>query len=280
MKFSIWITINIFFFVYGVCQGGTMREKLNSYERISEVPQTAWEKLAQKKIYFGHQSVGFNIMQGVQDLLKDNPQIKLSIIETADKAKITNGFFAHSRVGENRDPKSKISDFVTFNERGIGNHVDIAFFKLCMVDFSTRTDVDDLFSAYRDSMSYLKVTFPKTIFMHITVPVTTDPPGLKKILFKLRILLKKVQGEPVYDISSRTKFNEYLREAYKGKAPFWDLAEIEATFPDGKLSTITVDGRKYLSLVPEYTYDGGHLNAAGRKMVAEKLLLFLVSQAK
>jgi lysophospholipase L1-like esterase len=30
-----------------------------------------------------------------------------------------------------------------------------------------------------------------------------------------------------------------------------------------------------MSLCPEYTEDGGHLNAVGRKTVAEQLLVFL-----
>jgi len=33
------------------------------------------EKLSQKKIYFGHQSVGFNIIDGIKDIMKENPQI-------------------------------------------------------------------------------------------------------------------------------------------------------------------------------------------------------------
>jgi len=265
-------------FLMGASNGGVMNKADNTYNRISDVPAAAWEGLTQKKIYFGHQSVGYNIMEGINDLLKEYPQIKVNIIETTDKTKFHKGIFAHSRVGQNRDPESKIKDFVTFMEQGIGNHADIAFFKLCMVDFDTQTDADRLFSIYKNSMSYLEKSFPNTTFIHMTVPVTTDPPGLKKYIFKLRLIIKRIKGKPVYDIRSRTKFNEYLREAYRGKAPFFDLAEIEATFPDGKLSTITMDGKKHLSLVPEYTYDGGHLNATGRKRVAAKLLLFIESQ--
>ena len=60
-----------------------MSEKNISYDTIKDVPASIWEKLSQKKIYFGHQSVGFNIMDGVQDLMKEHPAIKLNIVETS-----------------------------------------------------------------------------------------------------------------------------------------------------------------------------------------------------
>ena len=60
-------------------------------------------KTRSEKIYFGHQSVGFNIMAGVKDLMKGNPQIKLNIVETTNESDFKVGLFAHSRVGENED---------------------------------------------------------------------------------------------------------------------------------------------------------------------------------
>jgi hypothetical protein len=209
--------------------------------------------------------------------MRENPEIKLNIIETVDKNKLNSGVFAHCRVGKNKDPKSKIDEFVQFIEDGIGNHADIAFYKLCMVDFYTNTDSDKLFSDYRNSMLYIENKFQDTQFIHVTVPITTDPPGIKKWIFKLKLLIKKVIGKPIFDITTRTKFNEDLRNEYKEKALFFDLAEIESTFPNGDRCTITKGGTTTLSLVPEYTYDGGHLNKKGRKRVAEQLLLLLVS---
>ena len=51
-----------------------------------EWTQSAYETpmfkpLMDKKIYFGHQSVGFNILDGVSEILKNNPSIKLNIIK-------------------------------------------------------------------------------------------------------------------------------------------------------------------------------------------------------
>ena len=48
--------------------GGEMPEKTVQFPNIKDVPASKWENLSQKKIYFGHQSVGFNIIDGIKDL--------------------------------------------------------------------------------------------------------------------------------------------------------------------------------------------------------------------
>ena len=108
------------------CNGGEMTEKSTQFPKIKDVPESAWQKLAQKKIYFGHQSVGFNIMDGIRDLMKENPQIKLNIVEGHDPAMFNQPVFAHSRVGENTKPITKITEFQQFIENGIGAKADIA----------------------------------------------------------------------------------------------------------------------------------------------------------
>ncbi|OEU51706.1 MAG: hypothetical protein BA868_08700 [Desulfobacterales bacterium C00003106] len=67
----------IAFLLFSACNGGDMPEKTISFTALKDVPVSSWEKLAQKNIFFGHQSVGFNIMDGIKDLMKENPQIKL-----------------------------------------------------------------------------------------------------------------------------------------------------------------------------------------------------------
>ncbi|MBW2608023.1 MAG: hypothetical protein JRD05_10355 [Deltaproteobacteria bacterium] len=66
-----------------------------------------------------------------------------------------------------------------------------------------------------------------------------------------------------------------LRKEYDGKEPVFDIAKIESTFPNGTRCSFTKDGKTYYSMVPEYTYDSGHLNETGRKKVAEQLLILL-----
>ena len=79
------------------------------------------------------------------------------------------------------------------------------------------------------------------------------------------------------DNIKRNQFNELIKKEYEEKEPFFDLAKIESSYPSGERASFTKDGKVYYSLVPEYTYDSGHLNEKGRKIVAEQLLIILAS---
>jgi hypothetical protein len=57
--------------------------------------------------------------------------------------------------------------------------------------------------------------------------------------------------------------------------PVFDLAAIESTRSDGKRDAFSFQGKEYYSLAKEYTYDCGHLNETGGKMVGTALLEFL-----
>ncbi len=263
----------IIIFLSTVCFGGEMNAKQTQFLSIKEVPDSAWKQLAEKKIYFGHQSVGFNILDGVKDLMRENPQIKLNLVETKKSADFKVGVFAHSTVGENMNPQSKIDDFTKFMEKGIGKKADVAFLKFCYIDFQTGSDVQKIFNQYKNALSQLKKSHPQANFVHITVPLTSQQTGVKA-------WIKKILGKPLRGFDDNIKRNQYntmLKKEYEGRDPVFDLMEIESTFPDGTRSTFTKNGNTYYSLVQEYSDDGAHLNITGRKVAAEKLLLFLVN---
>ena len=44
------------------------------------------------------------------------------------------GIFAHSKIGKNREPASKLSEFIEIVEKGAGTGADILFMKFCYVD--------------------------------------------------------------------------------------------------------------------------------------------------
>ena len=246
-----------------------------TFPTIKDVPAEAWQKLAQKKIYFGHQSVGYNIMDGVRYIMKENPQIKLNIVETNDPARFNVPLFAHSSIGKNEDPRSKCEDFDNVIAKKIAGKVDIAFFKFCYVDIVSNTDVNKLFATYNETLLSMKEKYPTAMFVHMTVPLTVAQTGPK-------VWIKKIIGRPIggYDDNiKREQFNTLLRKEYSTKEPIFDLAGIESIFPDGTRSTLEKDSKEYPALVPVYTNDGGHLNELGRKVVAEQLLIFLATLA-
>lgn len=253
------------------CEKGTMNYKPIPVTPVTEVRESAWKRLSEKKIYFGHMSVGFNIVEGLKDVMKENPQIKLRIVETNDTTMFGMPIFAHSRNGKNHDPESKIDAFAESMERGIGNNVDIAFFKFCFVDITANTDVQKEFKYYKEKMEKLKGHYPQTIFIHVTVPVTTVQSGLKA-------WLKTLLDRPVDGYAQnirRNEFNDLLRQEYEGKAPLFDLGKIESFLEDGQSVTFAEGGKSFYAMNPAFTNDGGHLNPTGRKFVAQSLLILL-----
>ncbi len=250
------------------CTGGGMSENENYTEQkliVSDI-----EKLESSRIYFAHQSVGYNILDGVSDVLS-NFDKTLNIVETFDVSESGSSFFAHSTVGENTRPETKIKEFSDNLTMGLGDSVDIALLKLCYIDINPDTDVDSLFTNYKKTMDNLDELFPDTLFIHSTVPLTANETGLKPFI-------KKIIGRQVRGVESNLKRQEYnvlLRNEYGSKETLFDIAQIESTKPDGSRNVHRLDGKEYYSMVPEYTSDGGHLNEKGSALVAESLIKFI-----
>lgn len=248
--------------------GGEMKESRNvSSQPDGAVTSSMLQKVAGKRIYFGHQSVGLNIIDGIGDILKEHRDIELKIEKTRDPLALDSPVFAHSMLGENEDPVSKINDFEHSMNSGIGAKAEIAFFKFCYVDITRTTDLDRIFTAYMTAMQRLKEKYPRTQFVHLTVPLSVSTPSVKG-------WIKGVLGREDNNIKKQV-FNEMLRREYAGKDPLFDLAAIESTYPDGSRATFTSNGTTYYSLVPHYTSDSGHLNETGRRIMASQLLHFL-----
>lgn len=249
-----------------------MTDKAFHYENLSDVPESAFEKLSNMKIFFGHQSVGFNIMDGVNDLMKEYPKIKFNIIETNEFGNISEGAFTHSRVGKNRDPKSKIDDFTKFIERAEKGKIDVAALKFCYVDVTGNMDVNNLFEDYKTAVLNLHKSFPDLTLIHFTIPLTVS-----KTTWKTWVKQKLGKQAWEYeDNMKRNQYNDLLIKEYQDKEPILDIAKIESTRPDGFRQSFDQEGVTYYSMVPEYTYDNGHLNEIGRRKVAEQLILLLL----
>ncbi len=250
-----------------------MADKESAAAVIKGVPQARWKSLSEKKIYFGHMSVGNNILEGVRDLAKEYPFVQLKIVETKSPSSFDQPVFAHSPIGKNQDPKSKIDDFSHLISSGVGEKADIAFFKLCYIDILAATDADGVFEQYKIAMETLKKKYPGVTFVHVTAPLRLVQTGVL-------VPIKKIIGRPVggyADNIKRSRFNELLRQEYRGKEPMFDLAAVESTYPDGTRFLFDSGGKKYESLIADYTHDGGHLNEYGRKIVAAQFLAFLAT---
>lgn len=252
------------------------------YPLTEELSFQQLKTLSQKKIFFGHQSVGNNIIQGINDILEEYPKINLKIVRTKNKDDFYKPIFAQYEIGTNDYPLTKIEDFVRVLDEGVGNNLDIAMMKFCFVDITSATDIDNVFLIYKKSMEQLKARFPDITLVHFTVPLLRKEKqqGLTqniKTFFK-KIMGKKNDGffSDIHNVA-RNKYNKLIVDYYTGKEPVFDLARLESTNSTGKRERFVSDSHEYYALVPEYTEDGGHLNKKGRQYIAEQLLVFLAN---
>lgn len=262
--------------VVPACSGGRVPPQPPQTDLVGRIPAEDWAMLASKRILFGHQSVGANILQGVADVMKDVPAIRLNVVEATEPAGAAGVCLVHFRAGRNEDPVGKVDDFVRFVDASTGAPPDIAFLKFCYIDTNARTDVRTLFDHYRGAFGTLRSRHPRTAFVHLTMPLRIVQTGWK-------VPVKNLIGRPIggyADNAKRSEFNALLRAEYGGREPVFDLAEIESTRPDGSRVTFESGGRTHEALAEEYTSDGGHLNQTGRRVVAERLLVFLVETAR
>ncbi len=253
------------------CTGGDSKVDKPQSPLQNQLSDAELQKLLPKKIFFGHQSVGDNVLDGVRNLMQSNKSIRLNIVKTASPSSFTGPIFAHADIGKNDDPNSKITAFWEYLTNGIGDKADIAFFKFCFWDIRSQTDVQQIFTNYKKAMAELTVRYPKVVFVHFTVPLMSHQNGLKD---KIKAIFH-MANESDLDNIRRNEINAMLISEYEGKEPLFDIAKFESTLPDGKRASFSEDGKIYYSLASDYTTDGGHLNELGKKVVAEQLLIFL-----
>jgi len=256
------------------CTGETMAGPQTVLKTMKDTPPSAWEGLSRKRVLFGHQSVGNNMLAGLDELLKEHPAIGLTVRSITGPEELAPGTLAHFQVGRNEKALSKIEDFDAKIRQGLGSQVDIALFKFCFVDVDAGTDVESLFTEYKGTMAALRRDYPGVAFVHVTVPL------LRKEKATLKGYVKKILGRSDGFFANshnvkRNQYNELLLRHYAGSEPVFDLASIQAAHQDGTHEVFTSGGRSYQALAPEYTDDGGHLNALGRRVVAEQFLIFL-----
>jgi hypothetical protein len=252
-----------------------MNEFVKMYGGQNEDVGTMITKLSEHHVYFGHQSVGNNILSGVS-LWEEETGSSLNLVETRDFASIEENSFIHYRIGINGDPKGKIDDFVSLTAELPDTVSTVSFFKFCYADIIESTDVDDLFKYYKENIINLKTEYPNCQIILFTVPVTRVEHGLKATA-------KKLLGRSTHsklDNVKRHEFNNMVRSELSGLFPVFDLEAVETTFPDGSKSTYKYDGNEYPCLPESYSKDIGHLNDYGSKLVAYNLLAFLASETQ
>lgn len=226
------------------------------------------------KIFFGHQSVGNNVVDGVSDLYSARGLNAPDIVESSGPLAGEQAVFEHARIGVNRDPSGKIRQFDSIIRSGVGESVEVAMMKLCYVDINAETDVDALFAEYRDTVAALQRDYPDVTFVHVTTPVARE----RSLTARAKAMLGRPDSYPPEDNAARERYNALMRAEYGESGAIFDLAAVQSTTPEGGRVQGSTDGQVYYAMYDGYAADSGHLNKEGSMVAAEALMALLAEQ--
>jgi hypothetical protein len=193
-------------------------------------------------------------------------------MEVTDSVAFSDPAWFEECGGENGKPQSKMDAFAHSVRRLRATGVQVALMKFCFVDFDPFTDVDALFDNYTTMIDELGRGFPHITFAHVTTPLAIRDRTIKD---RIKRLIRYPIWNDVANIK-RSKFNERLQAAYPPELIF-DLATVQSTHPNGSRERFQLGGEVGYSMVPAYTYDGGHLNRLGQRLAAIEFVRFLAA---
>ena len=221
----------------------------------------ALEMLATRRIFFAHQSLGAELLEGVQSVTGG----MLALREGRSPAQFGSAGLVHTALGSKGTPDAMLAEFEGVLA-AVGGRVDFALFEFFSLDFDVRSDVDRLFADYLATMARLRAKYPAVFFVHLTVPLTVVPRSG-------RLYAAHAPGG-VPENEGRNRFNMLLRTS-RETHPLFDLAAHESTHADGTVCTFDFGGIRFPALASEYAAGGQHLNAEGRRSLAEAMLIYL-----
>lgn len=267
MKFNKFMTLILLVVSAIACEG----EKMTSQKEIDvnkyKIDSEALNIMAGKTIYFAHQSVGGNIIDGIEEIVDAQAPGKIKIQKRSDAEQVAGPVFLHEYIGENEDPLLKINEYKNSIINEVGQDTDIAVMKFCYLDINKNTDINQVFNEYKKAVNEFENKYPDLKVAHVTVPLTLRDSSI-------RAFIKNIIGRPDNNIM-RARFNELLLNEYASLESVFDLAAIESTREDGSRTEQKDGDIIYYSLVPEYAADNGHLNRLGQLNAGKQFIEFL-----
>jgi lysophospholipase L1-like esterase len=205
------------------------------------------------RVLFAHGAVGANVLEGVARIPHSGLRLDAS--------------FAQVTLSQDGDPDAKIAAFEKLLDTAPRPGADVALMMLSSSDIGGNSDTKALFTHYREAIARLKRAHPQTAFVHVTAPLTVRDTGAKELVKRLTGLADEVAAANV----RRDEYNGRMRAAFRGE-PIFDLAAIEALWPDGRPERFVRGGANHPSLVPAYSDDGQHLGRLGQDRAARALI--------
>lgn len=234
-------------------------------------------RASQVRVLFGHQSIGANILSGIDALYSEAQRPRLKVVESTERVNEQGPFLQHALIGNNGDPAGKIEAFAAILDAGTAETVEVAIMKLCYIDFTAYTDVEALFRSYAETLDALEARYPNIIFLHATAPLTVEPGLTTALKSTAKAWLRgRLYSPPENQV--RERYNALVRAKYGDTGRLLDIAAWEALQSDGTLTAKASGGGTFLSLNPALASDGAHLNDLGAKQLAGAFLHLIAAQ--
>ena len=233
----------------------------------TQLTRGEWDTAAARAVYFGHQSVGDNMLDGLRQIADAERWPQLRITEVAASTTGVRPALFHGKIGQNGDPVSKVRAFREAIDGGLGNSVDIAVMKFCFWDIRHETDIDAVFSEYKSTMNDLAQRFPQVTFVHATVPLVAADMDWKA---RVRRLMGMTTPTDI-DNRTRERLNERIRSEYASRGIVLDIARAE-------MDESVASGAP--ALAASLSSDGAHLNNPGRRRVGAAFVKALSAAAQ
>ncbi len=221
----------------------------------------------QKRWIFAHQSVGYQVIQGIQSWCNDFSLPNPIVVDvTSGSIPGSGGYLGHWYAGTNGDGFSKLTDFDTRIRGGLHAQADIFVIKFCYADLRPNVGYTpaQLFAQYEATIDGLRASYPTKTFIAATetIVMEVDEDGPNNAL--------------------RMEYNNLVRAKYGPPGPpntLWDIALALSTDPSGNRIRTGTAPNWVEHLYSAYASpDQEHISGAGsigRKAASKPLLQIL-----
>lgn len=220
----------------------------------SDLDLAAYNAALSKRTVFGHQSVGWQVLQGVQMWADEfnQPNPTFPDYEGAGLPG-SGGFLGHFYAGTNGDVFTKTAEFLSHLGNNLASQVDIIVLKFCYADMRSNSGYtpQQMFDEYKSWVDTVESTYPALTIIYATAAI--------------------VMGENSDGANNglRQTYNDLVRAEYAASGRLWDVADIQSTDPSG--NKVLYGGIE--SLYSGYASpDQRHIYGLGRTTVSAPLL--------
>jgi hypothetical protein len=190
------------------------------------------DAIAGARLLFCHQSVGRDVLHGVESLAQ-NARVDLRIVEFKGLPAESGPGIFHCMIGANGKPEAKVDAFLALLNGPEQPRFDVAILKFCFEDLNV-TDVGrakSLFEYYVTAVQKLQQDRPDVRVVPATIPLLSDVKTWKTPVRRLIGMGAYGDAENVV----RNSYNALVRGRFAGE-PIFDIANVESTEGGGRQS--------------------------------------------